>query len=185
MSDLRKEEAPRNTPDDSRQAPEPAVTLRALTTGTVLTIAATLAGSYARFILHTTRLDQNHLSMAAVFPLVLIVLFLARPLKLSRGELIVIFCMPLIGATMPTYFIGKLIANITAPHYLASPKNQWTSYFGNHLPAWAVMPEGRALRWFYEGLPRGASIPWTVWVVPVFWWITGKPSTASSAAVST
>ena len=169
MSDLRKEEAPRNTPDDSRQAPEPAVTLRALTTGTVLTIAATLAGSYARFILHTTRLDQNHLSMAAVFPLVRIV----------------IFCMPLIGATMPTYFIGKLIANITAPHYLASPENQWTSYFGNHLPAWAVMPEGRALRWFYEGLPRGASIPWTVWVVPVFWWITGKPSTASSAAVST
>ncbi|MDE2798968.1 MAG: hypothetical protein OXI94_09900, partial [Gemmatimonadota bacterium] len=95
----------------------PAVTFRALVLGTFLTAMATIAGSYARFILHTTRLDQNHLSVAAVFPIVVIALVLLRPLKLSRGELIVMFSMALIGATMPTYFVGKLIANFTVPYY--------------------------------------------------------------------
>jgi hypothetical protein len=28
------------------------------------------------------------------------------------------------------------------------------------------------LRWFFEGLPRGASVPWNFWVVPVFWWMS-------------
>ena len=152
--------------------PRSPVTFWSLTLGVVLTVVATTAGSYARFVLHTTRLDQNHLSVAAVFPLVLIALCLAGPLKLSRGELIVIFSMGLIGATMPTYFIGKLIANFTAPYYLATPENQWTSYFEPHLPAWSVVPNGQALRWFYEGLPRGARIPWTAWVAPAFWWVS-------------
>ena len=133
MTDLPTTETIPNTANDPRSSPDPAVTLRAVTIGAVLAVGATVAGSYARFILHSTRLDQNHLSMAAVFPLVLIALFLARPLKLSRGELVVIFCMPLIGATMPTYFIGKLLAYITAPHYMASAENQWAAYFGTLL----------------------------------------------------
>ena len=172
MSDLHVTEVAQSPVDDPLKAPERVVTFRAVMLGAVLAMGATVAGSYARFILHTTRLDQNHLSMAAVFPLVLIALFLARPFKLTRGELVVIFCMPLIGATMPTYFIGKLLAYISAPHYMASAENQWAVYFGTYLPTFAVMPEGEAVRWFYEGLPLGASIPWTDWFVPVFWWIT-------------
>jgi hypothetical protein len=149
-----------------------AVTARSLTIGTFLTVLATTAGTYARFVLHTTRLDQNHLSMAAVFPLVLIVLLFTGRFKLQRGELLVIFCMPLIGSTMPTYFLGKLIANIAIPHYMAGPENQWATYFDPHLPEWAVLPPGEGLRWFYEGIPPGASIPWEIWLTPVFWWIT-------------
>jgi hypothetical protein len=143
-----------------------------LTIGCALTVMATVSGSYARFILHTTRLDQNHLSVAAVFPLVLITLLLARPLKLSRGELVVIFTMSLIGATMPTYFIGKLIANFAVPYYLATPENQWRDYFEPELPEYAVVPAGNALKWFFEGLPSGAAIPWMTWVTPVFWWLS-------------
>ena len=113
--------------------------------GATLAVMATVAGTYARFILHTTRLDQNHLSLAAVFPLVLISLFLACPLKLNQGQLIVIFTMALIGATMPTYFIGKLVANIAVPHYLATPENQWREYFEPGLSGYAVVPQGAAL----------------------------------------
>ena len=143
-----------------------------LTLGTLLCCLATVAGSYARFVLHTTRLDQNHLSMAAVVPLVLIAACLARPFRISRGEMIVIFSMALIGATMPTYFIGKLIANITVPYYLATPENQWATHFGSDLANYAVLGRGPALEWFFEGLPRGATIPWGVWMVPIFWWLT-------------
>jgi len=100
----------------------------------------TLAGSYARFILHTTRLDQNHLSVAAVFPIVLIGIVLGRAIKLRRGEIVVMFTMALIGATMPTYFIGKLIANFAVPYYLATPEDQWVAYFEPYLPSYAVIP---------------------------------------------
>lgn len=148
------------------------VTILSLTLGTSLCCLATVAGSYARFVLHTTRLDQNHLSMAAVVPLVLIAALLARPFRISRGEMLVIFSMTLIGATMPTYFIGKLIANITVPYYLATPENQWATFFGSDLPSYAVLEQGRALEWFFEGLPRGSTVPWDAWLVPVFWWIT-------------
>ena len=122
------------------------ISVWSLSIGIVLTVLATNAGSYARFILHATRLDQNHLSMAAVVPLMVLVLFANRFLKLSRGELIVIFVMPLIGATMPTYFIGKMVANFTVPHYLSSPENQWTVYYETFLPAWTVVPGGEGLR---------------------------------------
>jgi hypothetical protein len=30
--------------------------------------------------------------------------------------------------------------------------------------------DSKAMTWFYEGLPEGASIPWDVWVVPLLWW---------------
>lgn len=162
-------------PIQTRRSADPApspITFWSLTLGAVLTVMATVAGSYARFILHTTRLDQNHLSVAAVFPLVLITLLLARPLRLSRGELIVIFSMSLIGATMPTYFIGKLIANIAVPYYLSSPENQWRDFFEPGLPGYAVVPPGNALQWFFEGLPSGAVIPWSAWVTPIFWWMS-------------
>lgn len=157
---------------DPAPAERSPVTFLSLTLGTSLCCLATVAGSYARFVLHTTRLDQNHLSMAAVVPLVLIAAFFARPFRISRGEMLVIFSMTLIGATMPTYFIGKLIANITVPYYLATPENQWASYFSSDLPSYAVLERGLALEWFFEGLPRGTSIPWGAWLVPVFWWVT-------------
>ena len=143
-----------------------------MTIGAVLAILATTVGTYGRFVLQTTRLDQNHLSMAAVVPLALIVLFFARSIRLSRGELLVIFCMPLISSTMPTYFIGKLTANIAIPYYMAGPENQWATYYGSYLPDWAIVPPGEQLRWFYEGLPPGAAVPWDIWVVPVLWWMT-------------
>lgn len=149
-----------------------ALTARALILGASLTVLATIAGSYARYVLNTTRLDQNHLSVAAVFPLFLIALFLARPFKINRGEMIVIFTMGLIGATMPTYFIGRMLAFISVPYYGASPENQWAFYFSTYLPSWAIVPAGEGLRWYYEGLPPGASIPWQMWMTPVFWWTT-------------
>lgn len=156
-------------PDAATRSP---ISAKSLLIGTVLTVMATNAGSYGRFVLHSTRFDQNHLSMAAVVPMMVIVLFLNHLLKLSRGELMVIFVMPLIGATMPTYFMGKMIVNITVPYYLASPENQWETYYGGMMPSYAVVQGGEPLRWFFEGLPRGAPIPWAAWIAPVFWWTT-------------
>lgn len=160
---------PANQPDPV--TPQPLVTFRALAIGTTIAILATIGGAWGRFIVETTRLDQNHMSMAAVFPLLLITLFFAGPFRFSRGELATIFCMPLVTTTMPTYFVGRLIANITVPYYMASPENQWGTYY-EPLPSYSVIPGGQALTWYFEGLPQGLSIPWDVWIVPMFWWFT-------------
>ena len=38
--------------------------------------------------------------------------------------------------------------------------------------AWSVVPRGQALTWFFEGLPNDQSVPWGVWLEPLFWWCT-------------
>ncbi|MBK34965.1 MAG: hypothetical protein CME26_05475 [Gemmatimonadetes bacterium] len=149
-----------------------AVTWKAVTIGLILVLAAALGGFYARHILHTTRLAQNHLSLAAVFPFFIVAVFLRRPLRINRGELLVVFSMGLIASTLPTYFLSRLISSLAVPHYLADPTNGWAEYTHEHLPTWAVIQPGPALTWFFEGLPRGESIPWDVWIWPLLWWFS-------------
>ena len=71
-----------------------AVTWKAVTIGLILVLAAALGGFYARHILHTTRRAQNHLSLAAVFPFFIVAVFLRRPLRINRGELLVVVGAP-------------------------------------------------------------------------------------------
>jgi hypothetical protein len=149
-----------------------ALTWKSIGLGILLVLIATIGGFYARHVLHTSRLAQNHLSLAVVFPFILTVLFLRRPLRLSRGELLVIFCMGLIASTLPTYFLSKLLANLVVPYYMADPTNGWAEYTHGFIPAWSVIKPGAALTWFFEGLPKGASIPWGVWFAPLFWWVS-------------
>jgi len=42
--------------------------------------------------------------------------------------------------------------------------------FHPYLNTWMVPQEMTALRWFFEGLPEGMSIPWSVWALPLAWW---------------
>lgn len=149
-----------------------AVTWKAVSLGLALVLVAALGGFYARHILHTTRLAQNHLSLAAVFPFFIVAVFLRRPLKLNRGELLVMFSMGLIASTLPTYFLSRLISSLAVPHYLADPTNGWAEYTHEYLPNWAVIQPGPALTWFFEGLPRGESIPWDAWMGPLLWWFS-------------
>ena len=163
------------TQPDSHVAALPdgrALTWKSLTLGLLLVLAAALGGFYARHILHTTRLAQNHLSLAVVFPYILTVVVLRRPLKLSRGELLVIFSMGLISSTLPTYFLSRLVASFTVPYYLADPTNGWAEYTHAYLPVWTTVQAGPALTWFFEGLPQGESIPWGAWAAPLFWWFS-------------
>ena len=149
-----------------------ALTYKSIILGLALVLVAALGGFYARHILHTTRLAQNHLSLAVVFPFAITVVFLRHYLKLNRGELLVIFSMGLIASTLPTYFLSRLIASFCVPYYLADPTNRWSEFTHDYLPSWAVIEPGPALTWFFEGLPRGAPVPYEVWIGPLFWWLS-------------
>ncbi|MEE2708018.1 MAG: DUF6785 family protein [Gemmatimonadota bacterium] len=95
-------------------------------------------------------------------------------LALRPAELLIIFWMGLIAATVPDRAMTRyLLAIITTPHYFANPENQWAEMFFDYLPQWMVLSEVRGgARGFFEGIPAGQPIPWLDWFIPLFWWMT-------------
>jgi hypothetical protein len=96
----------------------------------------------------------------------------ARALK--RDELLVVLAMGLVGAAVPAYGLTSFfLGMISVPYYRATPENQWADLVHPHLPSWLTPTnEGDAMRWLFEGLPQGYDIPWDVWTVPLFWWLS-------------
>ena len=156
-----------------------AITWRAILLGVVAVAASNALAIYSPYIVRSSRFVFSHLPAACLVILVFIVLpvnlllgLIRRSWALTRGELLVVFSMDWVGATMPAQnFIGLLIGTLATPYYYASPENKWSDYFLQQLPTWAVPPNtGDAMRWFFEGMPPGAKIPWSVWITPLFWW---------------
>ena len=133
-------------------------------------------GHYTRHIGHTTKMAQDHLPWGVMVPFIIIVVILNKVIQtvrpramLTRAELLVIFAMSLIGSALPSYFMAHMIANIGAPYYFPSSENGWATELHPYLVDWAVVTDVTAAKWFYEGLPRGASIPWGAWLIPLTW----------------
>ena len=81
--------------------------------------------------------------------------------------------MGLVVTGIPIFVLGTLMALISAPYYAATPENQWRELIQPYLPQFAVpQPEGESIRWFWEGLPSGQSLPYSIWLGPLFWWLT-------------
>jgi hypothetical protein len=157
-----------------------ALTARALLIGLAAVVFINVADPYSENILGSSLLGCDYLPLGVMLPFLVVVVFLVPVLKvlgrrfaLSREELTVIFIMGLVGTTIPTFGLTEyLISIISSPFYFASPENHWAEFFGEHLPAWATPQNPEAVRWFYEGLPEGQAIPWGVWVIPLFWWLS-------------
>lgn len=156
-----------------------ALTARALIVGLLMAVGLNLAAPYVALMMRSQYLATSYFPVGlgvAFFVVLLGANGLLRMLRaawaLGEGELAIVFVMAAVAGTMPTHGAsGKLLSIIAAPRYLASPENRWAEYFFPYLPRWAVVEGGPALRWFYEGLPHGESIPWSVWVAPVAWWL--------------
>lgn len=92
--------------------------------------------------------------------------------SLTKNELIIVYTMMLIACAIPSMGLTMyLLPVMTAPYYYASPINKWKDILLPHLPPW-LSPQGEnTIRWFYEGLPKGASIPWGAWIKPLLIWL--------------
>ena len=156
-----------------------ALTARAVCVGLALAVGLGLAAPYVGFVLRSQYLATSYFPVGLGIGFFVLLLgangllgAVRRSWALGEGELAVVFVMAAVAGTMPTHgAAGKLLSVISAPHYLASPENRWAEYFFPYLPRWAVVEGGSALRWFYEGLPHGESIPWAAWAVPVACWL--------------
>jgi len=160
----------------SKTAHKRLVTYRAIALGTICVGFMAWGGHYTRHIGHTTKMAQDHLPWGVVVPFFIIAVIVNKLLEkirpksmLTPSELLIIFSMASVASALPSYFMAHLIANIAAPFYYANPENFWADELHPHLPGWAILTDRIAVRWFFEGLPTGASIPWNAWAVPLFW----------------
>lgn len=159
-----------------------AVTVRAVLLGALLCVAIGLIGPYWTFYLQTSTLFLDYSVAGGIFLLFLVVVsvngvlgVLVPPLALRRGELTVVAAMVLVaGAIVTMGLVGYLIPNITAPYYLATPYNEWSTELWPHLKTWMspLDPDGRttAIKRFFTGVNPGEPMPWRPWVKPLAIW---------------
>ncbi len=153
---------------------------RAVLIGLILALLVCLLATDITYRLRASRVSLGHLPMALWLPFLL--LFLSnlglkriRPRwSLAPHELGLILCMGFIGGAFPTKNVaGRLVAVLATPYYKATPENRWGDYIVEHLRPWAVPSDAAGgVSTLWEGLPRGHSIPWEVWIGPLFWWFT-------------
>ncbi len=101
-----------------------------------------------------------------------VALKLANPAwALRPQEIVVIFIMALVAVVADVGMVLFLVATLGAPRYYASPENEWADLFLDDILGW-MAPEdtGKAITWFYEGLPLGEAIPWAAWLPSLLWW---------------
>ncbi len=158
---------------------ERGVTLRSIAFGLCLSVAVGLLGNWVRFVLSGSFMSYSHMPMGNLILFLLSILIcaplawgLGRRFVFSPTEWVTIFCMGFIGSLGPTYgSSGDLVGFMVAPHYFATPENEWAAFLHPYMPGWLIPKnEGDAMVWFYKGVPQGASIPWGVWAVPLVWW---------------
>ena len=153
------------------------LTPRAFGIGLVLCGLMCLGLTYNRMITQGSFLGGGYyMDRGALFVLFLLVVA-ANPLLgvikkrfvLSRGELLAIYTMFLI--LLPAWVMTKpVILYTTGTTYHATPELRHIEAVPPHLLPWLV-PQGEGIvRDLYEGLPKGGSIPWLGWVLPLWSW---------------
>jgi len=154
--------------------------VRAITAGIILGVVVNLWVPFSSYVMHSSRVVFGYLPMAMLLPFVCLVVFVNPLLKFLRrdwalrpGELTIVFIMGLVSSIFPTLgLIGFLLAILATPYYFASVENQWAEHIHAYIPKWAFpSDEGGAMRWFFDGMPEGASLPWQPWVIPLLWWM--------------
>ena len=156
-----------------------AIRLPAMLTGLGLCALIAVGLPYGEFVIKGTRLGLSSSTPAAFF-LLFWLLALVQPLlglmrrhwAFNRAELLLITAMMMLATAIPSRgFTGAAIPAISSVLYYATPENNWAELLVPHIPTWLVVQDEVAIKQFYEGLPRGESIPYGAWVEPLFWWL--------------
>ncbi len=155
------------------------LTARSALVGAAFAVVINLASPYCEWVMHSQLLTTNYFPIGFAFLFFLVVAVVNPALKrlraswgLSAGELSVVYVMAAVATTIPTYGVcGYWLATISAPYYFATVENRWAAYFHPYLPQWCLPPKGDVLRWFFEGLPAGESVPWAAWIPALVWWL--------------
>lgn len=159
--------------------PAPPIRLPAMLTGLGLCALISVGLPYGEFVIKGTRLGLSSSTPAAFFLLFWLVA-LVQPLlglvrqhwAFNRAELLLITAMMMLATAIPSRgFTGAAIPAISSVLYYATPENNWVELLVPHIPTALIVQDEVAIKQFYEGLPRGESIPWGAWIGPLAWWL--------------
>ena len=101
---------------------------------------------------------------------------------LTKVELITILGMLWIAGSLPTVGWGLYaVSMVASPELYAAPENRLAEAVIPLLPKWLFLSIQDPRVWqAYTGLNPGESIPWSIWIRPLFWWVV--PGVAGVAA---
>ena len=151
---------------------------RALIIGLSLAVAECLIAPYNDYVIRNTFLAGGHFPLAPFFVLTILTLIvnsslrlLSPKLALSSRELIVIWCIMIAAAGIPSSGMMRgALSPFVAYKYFATPENEWASLFFQYIPDWRVVRDEDAIISFFEGISAGESIPWVAWLKPISVW---------------
>ena len=154
-------------------------TWRAVLVGAAMCALIGVSTPYATNVMHASYMDLDFSTPAAMFLFFVLVCIVngaaravSRRLALTSGELVVVFAMMAVGTVIPTMGLTAYwLSTIAAPFYYAAPENQWAEIVLPHIPKWLYPEDPTAIKWLYEGLPRGEAIPWGAWALPLLQWL--------------
>ncbi|HPD14864.1 MAG TPA: hypothetical protein PLE19_07940 [Planctomycetota bacterium] len=154
-------------------------TVRAIAVGALLCAVIGVSTPYATNVMHASYMDLDFSTPAAIFLFFVLIFFvngalraISARLALTAGELVVVYVMMMIGTVIPTMGLTAYwLSTIAAPFYYAAPENQWAEIILPHIPKWLYPDDPMAIRWLYEGLPRGEALPWGAWLLPLGQWL--------------
>ncbi|MFH1567423.1 MAG: DUF6785 family protein [Gemmatimonadota bacterium] len=155
-----------------------AFSARAIAVGAGLSLCLAAGAPYGNMVLRGSYMALDFSTPGAIFLFFILVgianaaLRALRPsAALERGELLVVYIMMIMASAVPTLGLSEyLLTIITGAQYYATPENEWATLILPHIPEWMVPQGGSAIKWFYEGAPRGTPIPWGVWIGPLLCW---------------
>ena len=158
--------------------PKSLFSIRGLLIGIALSLAVGLLAPYG-VVFNYYWVGFNPSSPGALFLFFVLtfavngfVALLGRHFALSKADLVLIYCMLMMAVTVPTWgLMFFLIGTIVYPFYYATPENNYAELFYDFIPSWIAPQDFEAIKNYYEGLPKGESIPWGVWVEPMAYWL--------------
>ena len=154
------------------------LTARAFLVGAIGSFVISVGAPYGNMALRGSYMALDFSTAAAVFVFFVLVAIvntllglIKRSWALTSPELAVTYIMMIIATSIPTMGLTEyLLPIITAGYYYATPENDWANIIHPYIPDW-MCPQGEeVIKYFYEGMPKGASIPWGAWMGPLFYW---------------
>ena len=153
------------------------IPVRGILIGAVLSLVLNVCDTYATNSIQGSYLTLNFSTPAALFFFFFLVLasgavgLLHRWLALTRAELITIYVMLVVACCIPGMgFTQFIIPCLLGSTYYATPENNWDELYNQYIPEWMIPRGENVARYFFEGMPEGASIPWGAWVLPLSLW---------------
>ena len=155
------------------------VTWRALLCGSLLAAGVSIGAPYGNMVLRGSYMALDFSTAGAIFLFFLFVLvvhsvlgLIDRRLALRREELVVTYIMAIVGCSIPTMGLTEyLLPIISGGIYYATPENEWIPLIHPFTPDWIVPQDYEAIKFFYEGAPRGYDLPWAAWMPALAAWL--------------